>query len=98
MSRRWDRHAIKAEVHRRGRTLERLALDAGLRSDACRGALARRDSIEGELTIAAFIDVDPATLWPGRWREPLSEKRSNALSAFRASHSRETSDDARRSA
>ena len=80
----WDRHAIKAQVHRQGATLEQLALDADLASAACRIAL-REPQLGGEIAIATFLGVDPAELWPGRYRAPMSEGRSRALDEFRAS-------------
>ena len=81
---RWDRHAIKAEIYRQGYTLERLALEADLAAPACRIAL-REPQLGGEIAIATFLGVDPAELWPGRYRAPMSEGRSRALDEFRAS-------------
>ena len=81
---RWDRHAIKAAIYRAGHTLERLALEADLASSACRIAL-REPQLGGEIAIATFLGVDPAELWPGRYRAPMSDGRSNALDEFRAS-------------
>lgn len=69
MSRRrsgWDKHAIKAEIHRRGETLVGLARKAGLELSACKVALHRRNTA-GEAAIAAFLDIDPCVLWPERF-------------------------------
>ena len=82
---RWDRHAIKAAVHRAGYTLERLALEADLTSSACRVAL-HAPQLGGEIAIATFLGVDPAELWPDRYRAPMSDGRSSALDEFRTSH------------
>ena len=86
----WDRHAIKAEVYRRGWTLEKLALAADLAPSACRIAL-REPLLSGEIALATFLGKDPAVLWPNRYRAPMSEGRSNALVEFRASQSEPSS-------
>lgn len=68
----WDRHAIKAEVHRRGLTLVGIARAAGLEPSACKVALMRRNW-RGEAAIAAALGVEPSVLWPERYgTQPLS--------------------------
>jgi Ner family transcriptional regulator len=62
----WDRHAIKAEIHRRGSTLTEVALAAGLHSSTCRVALIR-PLPAGEAAIAAFLGIAKAELWPTRY-------------------------------
>lgn len=62
----WDRHAIAAEVHRRGTTLTQLALDHGLGSSSCRSALCRATP-RGDHVIAAFLGVTVHELWPDRY-------------------------------
>jgi Ner family transcriptional regulator len=62
----WDRHAIAAEVHRRGATLTQLALDHGLGSSSCRSALCRATP-RGDRVIAAFLGVSVHELWPDRY-------------------------------
>lgn len=61
----WDRHSIKAEVHRRGSTLKAVAVAAGLEQSACRVALSRHHS-GGEEAIARFLGVGVSELWPDR--------------------------------
>lgn len=61
-----DRHAIIAEIHRRGSSLRKLALAAGLEPSACRVALHRRHRA-GERVIADELGISPATLWPDRY-------------------------------
>lgn len=63
----WDRHAIKAEVHRRGASLLAIARKAGLEPSSTRVALVRRHTA-GEQAIADFLGVNPAELWPERYR------------------------------
>lgn len=63
----WDAHAIKAEIHRRGKTLTALAEEAGLEASAVRVALCRRHT-QGEAAIAEFIGEPLTTLWPDRYR------------------------------
>ncbi|MFG1409475.1 helix-turn-helix domain-containing protein [Xanthobacter sp. VTT E-85241] len=65
----WDRHAIKAEVHRRGTTLTAIAVNAGIEESACRSALLRR-SHAGEKALADFLGVQPQIIWPERYCKP----------------------------
>lgn len=65
----WDKHAIRAEVTRRGATLTGIALEAGLSEGACRQALSRRH-IAGEKALAKFLGVRPEALWPERYAKP----------------------------
>jgi Ner family transcriptional regulator len=61
-----DRHAIKAEIHRRGSSLSAIARDAGLDDSTTRKALRERMPA-GEAAIAAFLGVSPSDLWPDRY-------------------------------
>lgn len=63
---RWDKHAIKSELGRRGLTLLGVARVAGLEPSATRVALLRRH-YAGEAAIAAALGVAPAELWPERY-------------------------------
>lgn len=71
MRKRWDRHAIKAEVHRRGSTLVDIARRSGIEPSSTKVAL-RRTNRAGERAIAAFLGVEPAELWPERYRERVA--------------------------
>ncbi len=71
----WDKHAIKAEIHRRGGKLTQIAVDSGLEPSACRVALVRRN-FAGERAIAAFLAIPPVVLWPERYE--TSNAESNA--------------------
>jgi len=66
MSKKWDWHSIKAELHRRGMTLTRLAVMNGLDPSACR-VVASRTHRKAEAAIATFLDVQPVELWPDRY-------------------------------
>ncbi|WP_336801525.1 helix-turn-helix domain-containing protein [Kaistia sp. MMO-174] len=68
---RWDRHAIKAEIHRRGGTLLGIAADAGLEPSSTRVALHRRHPA-GELAISAFLSIEPSELWPERYHSRVT--------------------------
>ena len=61
---RWDRHAIKAEIYRRGQTLTGLARQAGLADNAIRMALMGKRWARAEQVIADFIGVPAKTLFP----------------------------------
>lgn len=66
---RWDSHAIKAEVHRRGTTLRAIALAAGLDAGACSAAIRRRH-IAGEHALAKYLGTIPEAIWPDRYKCP----------------------------
>ena len=73
-----DRHAIKAEVHRRGETLTSLAIKAGLNPSACRQGLLGV-SRPGAEVIAEFIGVPFRELFPTLYfRMRHSEKNTIA--------------------
>ena len=74
MPHKWDRHAIKAEIHRRGMTLTRLAQQAGVESSACRAALIR-PNIRGERIISDFLGIPRHILWPDRYRQDSGTSR-----------------------
>ncbi|MBK5958763.1 Nlp family transcriptional regulator [Rhodoplanes elegans] len=77
--RKWDRHAIKAEVHRRGLTLIGIARAAGLEDSACKVALHRRN-FRGERAIAAALGKQLSDLWPERYpSEPISHNQGIRL-------------------
>ena len=75
----WDRHAIKAEVHRRGLTLVGIARARGLEPSACKVALRRRN-FAGERAIADVLGVEPSVLWPERYRTGTSRREANRSS------------------
>lgn len=70
----WDRHAIKAEVHRRGLTLVGIARANDLEPSACKVALRRRN-YAGERALAEALEMDPAALWPERYRNVTGTSR-----------------------
>ena len=77
--RQWDRHAIKAEVHRRGLTLIGIAREAGLEPSAC-GVALRRRNVLGERAIAAALGVEPSVLWPERYAGgPVSPRQRSRV-------------------
>ncbi|RWE55166.1 MAG: transcriptional regulator [Mesorhizobium sp.] len=59
----WDRHAINAELRRRGMTLTGIAKSAGLYSSACRQGIIGL-SRPGAEAIAAALDIPFRTLFP----------------------------------
>ncbi|TFF20507.1 hypothetical protein E3C22_16490 [Jiella endophytica] len=59
----WDRHSIKAEIHRRGMSLSGIARDAGLPESACRLALMGMNR-KGADAIAAALGIPFDTLFP----------------------------------
>lgn len=59
----WDRHAINAEIKRRGMNLTDIAIDAGLYSSACRQGIIGM-SRRGAEAIAAALDIPFRELFP----------------------------------
>lgn len=84
MNKQWDWHSIKAELHRRGMTLTRLATLNGLDPSACR-VVASRTHRKAEAAIAKFLGVSPATLWPDRYPARTSRILSSKYEAAAAS-------------
>jgi Ner family transcriptional regulator len=83
----WDRHAIKAEIGRRGLTLIGISQAAGLCPSACGIALVRRFP-SAEAAIAAALGIAPDILWPERCARrspsaPLPRKRGRESRAAR---------------
>lgn len=64
--RNWDRHSIKAELHRRGMTLTRLAEINGLNPKTFRSVWARTHR-KTEAAIATFLDIPVEDLFPTRY-------------------------------
>lgn len=62
----WDQHSIKAELHRRGMTLTRLAEMNNLNPNTFR-AVWSRSVRPAEAAIAAFLGVPVAELFPDRY-------------------------------
>ena len=62
----WDRHAIKAEIERKGHTLTSIATAFGMPAQTVRNAL-DKPSRSGELAIAKFLGMPVHQLFPDRW-------------------------------
>ncbi len=78
----WDRHAIRAEVHRRGLTLTGIAKKAGLADSSCRQGLLGI-SRPGAQAIADALGIPFRTLFPdqySRGRESETETDLNGRS------------------
>ncbi|MCA1972086.1 MAG: helix-turn-helix domain-containing protein [Caenispirillum sp.] len=86
MNRQSQRHRaidIRADVHKAGMTLSRLALDAGLPEAACRVALTR-PYYHAEQAIARCLGRSAAEIWPERYTttgEPLHPPREGIPAA-----------------
>jgi len=64
--RRWDKHDIKAAIHRTGMTLASVAQARDLSDSTVRAALLR-PQYAGEQAIADFLGVPAPVLWPERY-------------------------------
>jgi Ner family transcriptional regulator len=62
----WHKEDIKAEIRKRGSTMNALARERGLPTSTVRNALTR-PVFSGELAIAEFLGVPAHQLWPDRW-------------------------------
>ncbi len=61
----WDRHSIKAELHRLGWTLTEIAAREGLHRSTLAKALNTGSGRAGEV-IAKYLSIPIAELWPDR--------------------------------
>ncbi|MCF1744658.1 helix-turn-helix domain-containing protein [Paradevosia shaoguanensis] len=91
----WDRHAIKAEVHRRGMTLTGIAKDAGLDQAACRHGLLGSHR-KGAEAIAAALKLPFRELFPDSYTRGAHNERqtSRKASARDSSNARSRADSA----
>jgi len=88
----WDRHAIKAEIGRRGMTLTGIALDAGLGESACRQGILGTNRTGAEAIAAAlgipFRELFPDSYSRGRHNEGKTIRKpapsTSAISHVRA--------------
>lgn len=62
----WDKHAIKAELHRQGMTLTALATREGINPKSFRGVWARTHR-KAEAALAKFLSVPVEDLFPDRY-------------------------------
>ena len=90
----WDRHAILAEVRRRGSTLAELSRAAGEPRDTASVAL-RQGYPKGEKIIADFLGVPVEELWPERYPNHSQTVKTNAPNGARPSQKRKASTDMR---
>ncbi|UDL90351.1 helix-turn-helix domain-containing protein [Mesorhizobium sp. PAMC28654] len=79
----WDRHAINAELRRRGMTLTGIAKDAGLYSSACRQGIIG-SSRTGAEAIAAALDIPFRTLFPTLYTRGRHNDRETTSTASRS--------------
>ena len=62
----WDHHAIKAELHRQGITVTRLAELAGMKVNSF-SHVWKRSVTKAEKAIADFLEIPAKDLWPDRY-------------------------------
>ncbi|MEP3428657.1 MAG: helix-turn-helix domain-containing protein [Roseibium sp.] len=80
----WDKHAIKAELHRRGMTLTALATREGINPKSFRGVWARTHR-KAEAALAKFLSVPVEDLFPDRYPIRTSHILSTKYEAESAS-------------
>ena len=80
----WDKHAIKAELHRRGMTLTALATREGINPKSFRGVWARTHR-KAEAALAKFLGVPVEDLFPERYPIRTSRILSTKYEAESAS-------------
>lgn len=79
----WDRHAIKAEVHRRGMTLTGIAVDAGLHPSTCRQGLLGCNR-RGAIAIADALGIPFEELFPTSYTLGRAHKQKGTPGASAA--------------
>lgn len=84
----WDRHAINAEVRRRGMTLTGIALDAGLHESTCRqgviGCNRRGAQAIADALGIPFEELFPTTYTHGRFHKRQSTRNTRANGSAKA--------------
>jgi lambda repressor-like predicted transcriptional regulator len=76
----WDRHAINAEIRRRGMTLTGIAKDAGLYDSACRQGIIGT-SRPGAEAIAAALNIPFRELFPTLYTRGRHDEVDNTSTA-----------------
>jgi Ner family transcriptional regulator len=66
----WHTIDIVAALHKRGYTMRKLSVQAGLRPDTLKNAL-NRSYPKGERIIAGALNIEPALIWPSRYNKDL---------------------------
>lgn len=64
----WHAEQVKAAVRMKGKTLAQLSREAGLRADTLRNVL-RCHIPRYEAIVAAYLEMEPARIWPSRYPE-----------------------------
>lgn len=85
----WHKEDIKAEIRKRGTTMNALARDHGLPASTVRNALAR-PVFSGEVVIATFLGIPAHILWPDRWTTDGRRIRPRYAEKYSGSGGRET--------
>lgn len=82
----WHRADIVAAVRKAGWTLRKLSLHHGYADGGTLTKAMDRPWPKGERLIAAAIGVDPATIWPSRYRinHSSDQRRASRLAPSRA--------------
>jgi lambda repressor-like predicted transcriptional regulator len=83
-SRKWDRHAINAEIRRRGMTLTGIAKDAGLYGGACRQGIIGL-SRPGAEAIATALGLPFRELFPDLYTRGRHDERKSSRNTDRVS-------------
>lgn len=73
---------IKAEIRIRGSNLTKVALDAGLSECACRIAILFDSAPRADKAISKFLEKPLHELWPRRYNEDGTRKKSNPSNAL----------------
>ena len=85
----WDRHSIKAEVHRRGLTLSGIALDAGLYPNAINQGIAGL-SFPGALALAKALDLPFEELFPTLYLRQQRKRKAAEIASQSATNCADT--------
>ena len=69
----WNRIDIVAALHKSGVTMRELSVQAGLKPDSLKNALARSYP-RGERIIASALKLQPEDIWPERYSNQCKKK------------------------
>ena len=80
----WDQHAIKAELHRQGMTVTKLAELAGMSVQSF-SHVWKRSVTRAEKAIAGFLNLPAKDIWPDRYPKRTARILSSKNACLTAS-------------
>lgn len=67
----WHPETLKAELRKRGWTLQAIAKEVEVSHTTVSNCLRSGASEKVRVIVGQILTTDPASIWPGRYRKPL---------------------------